>query len=268
MSNFIRSRRPTVKPALLTGLLLAASGWVSAESALDAAAVERLRESTSYLSGLQQFALHSNTSIEIVMLTGQKIQFDDEISATVQRPNKFHAVRKGEALNQELFYDGTSLTLVDADHRYHATVDAPDTLDGMLDFARESLDIVAPGGDFINTNAFEILMQDVQSGFVVSTAVVEGVVCDHLAFSAPGTDWQIWIQQGDKPLPRKIVITSRDIVNAPQFTLVIKDWDLAPDVSDDSFRFKPTGETVSIDFIKLDDCSCSTVATTDPISSR
>lgn len=254
MSNPIQSRLSAVKPAMLAWLLLAATGWVSAEPAIDAAATERLRESTSYLFGLQQFALHSKTSIEVVMLTGQKIQFDDAISATVQRPNKFYAARKGEIMNQELFYDGATLTLVDTDHRYHATVDAPDTLEGMLDFARESLNIVAPAGDFIYSNAFDILMQGVQSGFVVGSAVIEGVVCDHLAFSAPGTDLQIWIQQGDKPLLRKVIITSRDIVNAPQFTLVIENWDLAPDISDDRFNFKPSGETYEIDFIQLDDC--------------
>ncbi len=103
---------------------------------------------------------------------------------------------------------------------------------------------------------------------MVGPAVIDGVVCDHLAFSAPGTDLQIWIQRGDKPLPRKVIITSRDIVNAPQFTLVIKGWDLAPNVSADRFHFKASGETLAIDFIQLDDCNCSTTVNTVSTSSR
>jgi len=34
--------------------------------------------------------------------------------------------------------------------------------------------------------------------------VVEGVRCDNLAFRAPNVDWQIWIQEGPEPLPRKL----------------------------------------------------------------
>lgn len=236
----------------MAGAIAATPLWVAAQPSLDEAAVERLRESTTYLSGLQRFGLYSQTSIEIVLLSGQKILLDDSSMAVVQRPNKFYAARKGALVNQEFFYDGSKLALADGTAGYHAVVDAPGTLDGMLDFARESLDIVAPAGDFLYANAFDILMQDVYSGFVVGPAVIEGALCDQLAFSAPGTDWQIWVQQGDRPLPRKIVITSRDVVNAPQFTVVIEKWDLEPDVSADRFRFEPPEGSVAVEFIPLD----------------
>ena len=67
--------------------------------------------------------------------------------------------------------------------------------------------------------------------------VVDGVECEHLAFRGPDTDWQIWIETGAKPVPRKYVITSKTVAGAPQYTLRIKEWkaDLSPDV----FVFKP-----------------------------
>ena len=71
-------------------------------------------------------------------------------------------------------------------------------------------------------------MTDVTQGFVVGKAVVEGVRCDHLAFRAPHVDWQIWIQEGKEPLPRKLVITTRDQPNAPQFSVVVTKWNLKP----------------------------------------
>jgi Predicted periplasmic protein (DUF2092) len=60
--------------------------------------------------------------------------------------------------------------------------------------ARDKLDIVALAGDLIYANAFDILMQDVTSGFVVGKGTVDGVRCDHLAFRSAHVDWQIWIQ--------------------------------------------------------------------------
>ena len=76
----------------------------------------------------------------------------------------------------------------------------------MLDFARTTLDIVAPAGDLLYANAYEILMDNVTSGFVVGKSVIEGVRCDHLAFRGANVDWQIWIREGSKPLPCKLVI--------------------------------------------------------------
>jgi hypothetical protein len=93
-------------------------------------------------------------------------------------------------------YDGKSLTLSNPQENVYAQVTAPGTLEEMLDFARIKLDIVAPAGDLIYKNAYDILMDGVTEGIVVGKAVIEGVLCDHLAFRAPDVDWQIWIQQG------------------------------------------------------------------------
>ena len=70
-------------------------------------------------------------------------------------------------------------------------------------------------------------------------SVVEGVRCDHLAFRAPHMDLQVWIQEGKQPLPRKVVITSRDVVDAPQFAVVVTTWNLNPKSTADMFSFSP-----------------------------
>ncbi len=66
----------------------------------------------------------------------------------------------------------------------------------MLDFARTKFDIVAPAGDLIFKNAYDILMDGRDRRLRGRQGVVEGVRCDHLAFRAPHVDWQIWIQEG------------------------------------------------------------------------
>jgi hypothetical protein len=74
---------------------------------------------------------------------------------------------------------------------------------------------------------------------VVGKAVIEGVVCDHLAFRAPDVDWQIWIQEGPQPLPRKLVVTTLDLPNAPQFAVTVTRWDLQPPLDAQTFTFTP-----------------------------
>ena len=168
------------------------------------------------------------------------------------RPDRFYAARLGDLVSQEFFYDGETLTLHDVEAGYYSTIEAPDTLEGMLDFARDSLDIVAPAGDLLYSNAYEILMEDVTSAFVVGESFIEGVVCDHLAFSKPGTDFQLWIARGGQPLPLKLVITSSDVMSAPQFTALIREWDIEPGISQETFDFAQPEDAQAIEFIILD----------------
>lgn len=226
---------------------------IAAQDGIEPAAQQRLRASLDYLNTLETFTVATHGNVEVVLLDGQKIQFLNQVDLAVQRPNRMHARRLGDALEQELFYDGETLTLHQPGDNVYATVPAPPTLMAALDFARNELDIVAPAGDLLDANAYDLLMEGVRTGFVVGTAMLGGVFCDHLAFSAPGTDFQLWVEQGERPLPRRMVITSRDVVNAPQFTVNLDDWNLAPKLPASEFRFDPPDGALAIEFTRFGD---------------
>ena len=208
-----------------------------------------LKASTEFLASQKQFSAETRNTLEIVLKSGQKIEFNHKARLLAQRPNKLRAERTGDLVEQVFVYDGKSLTLHNPAEKVYARVAAPDTLEGMLDFARTELDIVAPAGDLIYKNAYDILMEGVTEGFVVGKAVIEGVLCDHLAFRAPQVDFQIWIQQGAQPLPRKLAITTRDLVNAPQFAVTVTKWNLKPAIGAKSFVFTPPAGAKKIDFL-------------------
>jgi hypothetical protein len=94
-------------------------------------------------------------------------------------------------------------------------------------------------------------MTDVTQGFVVGKSVIEGARCDHLAFRAPHVDWQIWVQEGKEPLIRKLVITTRDVVNAPQFSVVATKWNLKPQLTDKAFSFAPPAGAQKVEFLPM-----------------
>ena len=37
-------------------------------------------------------------------------------------------------------------------------------------------------------------------------------------------DWQLWIEHGKKPVPRKIVITYKKLPTQPQWAATFSDW--------------------------------------------
>src|SRR5512132_3465017 len=199
---------------------------------VDAQAEKLLRRMGEYLAGRQQFSLKAESTLEAVLSSGQKLQYDSPATLSVSRPNRLRAHRKGDLVNQEFFYDGKTLTLYNPRENLYATTAAPATLDEMLDFAREKLDIVAPAAELLYSNAAEKMLKESTSGFVVGPSVVGGVKTTQLAFRAGEVDWQIWIEDGDKPLPRKSVMTSTKVSGAPQFTVLIRSWDLTPKLTD------------------------------------
>ncbi len=249
IEHYQRSRLIVGVVALMIALLPQVA--IGQSAAIDPEAEKLLKASTAYLAGQKRFSVATRSTIEIVLASGQKLQFDNAATLSVQRPNKLKAERRGDLVDQVFTFNGKTLTLHNPSEKYYAQVAAPGTLEEMLDFARESLDIIAPAGDLIYKNSFEILMQDVTSGFVVGKGVVEGVRCDHLAFRSTGVDWQIWIQEGKRPLPRKLVITSTDVAGGPQFAVVMTKWDLAPKFAEGTFDFTPPKGAKKIAFLPM-----------------
>jgi len=210
-----------------------------------------LRRMSDYLASRQQFTLKAESALEVVLTSGQKLQYDSPATLEVSRPNKLRAHRKGDIVNQEFFYDGKTLTLYNPVENLYATTAAPPTIDETLDFAREKLDIIAPAAELLYKNAAEKMLKESSSGFVVGPSVVGGVKCTHLAFRGAEVDWQIWIEDGDKPLPRKFILTSKKVAGEPQFTVLIRSWDLTPKLTNQEFSFVPPKGAKKIEFLQL-----------------
>ena len=235
--------------------MLVTAGWPQPGHAqptgMDAQAEKLLRRMSDYLAGRKQFTIKTENTLEVVLTSGQKLQFASPATASVWRPNKLRADRKGDILNQEFFYDGKNLTLYNPKENLYATTAAPPTIDEMLDFAREKLDVIAPGAEILYSNAAERMLKVTTSGFVVGPSIVEGVKTAHLAFRGAEVDWQIWIEEGGRPLPRKFVLTSKQVKGEPQFTVLVRNWDLAPKLTEQMFSFTPPKGAKKIDFLNL-----------------
>jgi len=76
--------------ALLMAAMLPQAAW-SQPAGVDPVAKQLLKASTDLLARQQQFSLDTESSIEVVLASGQKVQFDHTARVSVERPNKFRA---------------------------------------------------------------------------------------------------------------------------------------------------------------------------------
>lgn len=225
--------------------------------AVDPAATQILKRMTDYLGSLKQFSVHTQNTLEDVRDSGHKADFDVSAKVIVSRPNKIRAERKGDLLDQVFYYDGKTLTLYNPTDKVYATVPAPGTFEGVFKFMYESLGFLVPVSDLVYTNAFPLLMQDVTLAVVLGKTFIGGVKCDHLLFSRPGVDFQVWVAADGRPLPRKYVVTDTGTPALLSITTVMSDWNVAPAVADARFTFVPPKGVKRITFMPLETSSGS-----------
>ena len=84
---------------------------------------------------------------------------------------------------------------------------------------------------------------------VVGKTVVGGVKCDHLLFSRPGVDFQVWIAEDKRPFPRRYVVTETDTPALLSISTDLSDWKTDVAVDDAQFNFVPPKGTSAIPFL-------------------
>jgi len=224
---------------------------------VDPAAVQTLQRTMDYLGSLKQFSVHTQNTLEEVLETGQKVQFDVSNVLMLKRPNKLLAKRHGDLVDQSFSYDGKTLSLYNASLNYYASVPAPDNIEAMLDFARESLGIIAPASDLVYTSAFPLMMENVYTAIIVGKSAIGGLSTQHLLFSRPDVDFQIWVPESGDPLPLKYVVTDKIHYGQPSTTVVMSDWNVDPNLTDSVFNFLPPQNATATEFLSLETSSSS-----------
>jgi hypothetical protein len=246
-------RRTLLLPALLLGLAMPAFAQ-DASSANPAQAITPeakavLDRMNAYMKGLQAYTIQAHGTRDEIVAHGYKLQNNEAAALSVQRPNKMRAEVRGDIRDRDFVYDGKTITINSPDDNAYATAPATDNLGVLIEDLLQSDSVELPLIDVLYQATAGTLTENVLNGLLVGDSIVEGVLCDHLAFRQSDTDWQLWVEKGARPLPRKIVITTRHEVGDPQFSAVMT-WNTQPKFDKDSFTFEPPKDANHIQFVQ------------------
>ncbi len=232
--------------SLLVGAgIMSAVSTAHAQNGGDAMAI--LKSMSDFIVAQKTISVSYNSDIEAITPQLQKIQFDSSGTLQMMRPNMIHATRTGGYADLEMFDDGKNFVIDNKAANTYFETQAPGTVDQLVHKIRMKLGADIPGADLLLDNPYAVLSEGVMDAKHVDRGVVNGITCEHLAFRDHDTDWQIWIQTGPKPIPRKFVITSKAVTGAPQYTLVITDWKSDVALKPDIFTFKPPADAKKVD---------------------
>src|SRR6476620_9489835 len=212
---------------------------VANEGVIEDVAVDALRNMSNYLMQAKTLGISTEGSLDVVTDDGQRIQLDGTTTYKIRRPG-FVIDYVSDMKSRRFIYDGKSFTVYSPKLGYYASVPAPGTNKEVLDIIYNKFGISLPledlfrWGDGSNDDRLKAL----KSAYKVGTATIDGAETDHYAFREEDVDWEVWIQQGDQPLPRKLVIVDRTDPSRPTFVSRLR-WQVNPAFTDADFTFVP-----------------------------
>ena len=198
-----------------------------------------LREMSKYLASETAFTFRADVTYDSEFATGQKIQYGGVANIFVSRPDRLRAEYRGDERQNSVVFDGSQITIFDLEQNLYAQTTVPAGIDAAVDYVFDKYGFSVPIADFVYADVYQVLTEFVDTGSWLGRHAVDGTPCHHLAFTQESIDWQIWIEDGPRPLPRKLVITYKDEPSSLQYTARLSGWDFAPGLSDSWFIFEP-----------------------------
>ena len=221
-----------------------------APAAVTAQAAEALERMSRLLAGARSLAFQADVTYDVVLGDGQKIQYSSRVEAALRRPGQLRVDVDGDEEKRLFLVDDGSFTFVDLLTSVAATTEVSADLDAAMDdiFLRVGASI--PIADLLYSDPFQVLMESALWGRQVGVYDVRGVSCAHLAFTTEGVDWQLWIEEGPKPLPCKFVVDWKHLPGSPTYAATFTHWELDPKLKQGFASFEPSSLAAATEFLQ------------------
>ena len=237
----------------LTLVLVSAPGRAqetrAAKPEFDERAMAVLQRATAALSQAQGFSVTVDIGFDAVQDSGRKIEFGETRQIVLRRPDRLRVdATTRDGAQSTILFDGKDITIVHPQENVYATAARPGSVDEAIAYFVHDLGMRFPLAEMLTSQLAQRLPEQVRIADYVEAASIAGVPCDHLALRGDETDMQVWVAQGQQPLPRRVVITYRHADGRPQFWAQFSDWNLAPEAPDALFTFTPPAGAAQIAF--------------------
>ena len=203
-------------------------------------ATKSVVRAANFLADQSSFRVVADITFDVLQSDGRLLEFGERREITIRRPDRVRVdtiQRDGDV--RTLYFDGSAISIDLPEHRAFVNKKMPGTLYAALEYLSEEFDAPVPLANLFSENFAAPLEDQISAGHYVGQAVIDGRSCEHLAFRLPEVDVQLWIEEGDRPLVARIVITHKHDDGNPQFRATLRDWDLTLETPEALFHFEP-----------------------------
>jgi len=223
------------------------AGLAHAQSAPDARAL--LVKMGEFIGGTPRLSVTARSSYDTVQTSGDKIEWNEVGTLTLSRPDRLRMEsEKSNGARSLILFDGKTISVYDEAGRAFSQTPQPGNIDETLVYFVRDLGMRLPLAVFFVSHAGTLLDHRVKSVEIVEKTGIFGAPAYQLAGRTDTVNFQIWIADGDQPLPQRLVLTYPKAPGQPQFRAQFVGWNLAPEVPDSLFAFAPPAGANRIPF--------------------
>ena len=204
-----------------------------------------LLKSYRYMGGLKQFSIKAVTTSDDLYRNKMAVTYIHEIEMDVNRPDKLYIQKHGDLKNKAYYINAGNFTVYDEDTNYYGRLDTPKSIDKALDFLFEKYHVKTSLANILYTD-LDRRIPPKEKGVYFGISEVEGVPCHHIGFSTQTQEYQVWIEQGERPLIRMFIITDKSESYHPR-SMTVLHWDLKPAFDENHFLFEVPKNAIQID---------------------
>ncbi len=195
------------------------------------------------------YSFRARISEEQLGTNGQIITRLRDTTATVAQPGRLRLdIRRGGREVSLLFDRGNAVLYAPA-HRLYTRIAAPATIKAALNRLEER-NIALPTSNLFEPDPYASLTDDLTGAYVVGETTLAGVRVTQLAFTEPGATWQLWVEGGATPQPRRLEIVYLNRPGQPRVRVEFTDWRLGGAVDPALFAFTPPPDAHEIQLLK------------------
>jgi hypothetical protein len=210
-----------------------------------------LQKMCDFLKSQQQFTYKAEVADDQVYAGGKKLQYGIDMETFVRRPDRLRVNAEGDLVDKQFYFDGKTITLYDKDENVYGSLEVPPDIESALEKASKDFGVRVALTDLASPQLCEHIGKKVKHSLYVGLHKVRGVPCHHLAFDSDEVQLQVWIDAGDKALPRKVVLNHKNLPGSPQWTAYLTDWNFSPQLNDSLFVFAPPQGVEKIKFVPV-----------------
>ena len=204
---------------------------------VDPLALKVLKAVTDPIHNAKAYSFKTRAMRDDLGSNGQIITYFTTTEIFVSRPNKLRVNFSGRGRDVQLFYDGERAVLYSPGPKLYATLQTPKSIDAALD-ALEKRGLRLPVKNFVESDPYQSLAPDVQTGYVIGKVDVYGKEAHQLAFTEATAEWQLWVTGGPNPRVQKLVVIDKERAGAPRTVVEFSDWNFDAPIRPEMFSFK------------------------------
>jgi len=196
-------------------------------SLIDPRAEERLRAVSDLLAGADTLTFRAVSFFDEVRESGIQIKRFIVHDVQVDRPGRLAFTSTfDDGTVRQGWYDGETLTVAMPDADRYMRIEAPGDIDALLDLMQQDYDLNLPLADILYSDVYAAQEPYLLSALHLGERILEDQRLDHLSMESTGADWQLWLEQGERPLPRRMVIEFVAAEGQPEYMATFASWTL------------------------------------------